>query len=115
MSTAVRVNTSVYAVTHIVGNIGLGLKRLVAGCGLDTTAITSSWTTTETAVATWLRSGQLRVVTLEVWDPATPNAPPVGRFDFDIEYDYYGDGDGELWMDGAYVNSVIRKLSLIHI
>ncbi|HXL62283.1 MAG TPA: hypothetical protein VN959_16685 [Mycobacterium sp.] len=109
MSTAVRVNTSVYAVTHIVGNIGMGLKRLVSGCGLDAAAITRSWITTENAVATWLRSGHLRTVTLEVWDPATSDTALAGRFDFDIDYDYYADGDGALWMDTGYVNSVIRK------
>jgi Bacterial HORMA domain 2 len=109
MSTAVRASTAVYAVTHIAGNIGVGLKRLVVGCGLDPMAIINSWTSTEKAVITWLRSRHLTRVMLEVWDPTRAGAPLVGRFDFDIEYDYYGDGDGELWMDTAYISSVIRK------
>ncbi len=109
MSSSVRVSTSTYAVTYVANKMVIGLKRLVVGCGLDASAIVSSWGAIEQAIDTWLKSRHLTAVVLEVWDTTRTGHPLVGRFDFDIDYGYYADGDGELWMDTSYVNGVIRK------
>ena len=47
---------------------------------------------------------------LEVFDPTLATGKDlVGRFDFVIDYGYYGDGDGELWLDPDTVSYAVRK------
>ena len=61
-------------------------------------------------MAAWLGSQHLRALVLEVFDPAKPaGADLVGRFDFTIDYTYYGDGDGDLWLDPDTVSYTVRK------
>ena len=38
MTTSVRVNTATYSATHVATNMLRGLKRIIAGCGLDVTS-----------------------------------------------------------------------------
>ena len=108
MTTAVRVNTATYSATHVATNMLRGLKRIIAGCGLDVTSFARDFAVLEQGVATWLRSGHLRELILEVWDPKDPSRL-VGRFDFTIDYGYYTSGEGDLWLDSETVAWAIRK------
>lgn len=108
MTTAVRVSSAVYSATHVATNMLRGLKQIIAGCGLDATKFARQFTVLENGVATWVRSGHLRELVLEVWDPKNPQRL-LGRFDFTIDYSYYGDGDGELWLDADTVAWAIKK------
>ncbi|MDS0133206.1 MULTISPECIES: hypothetical protein [unclassified Amycolatopsis] len=110
MTTGVRVNTAVYSTTHVATGMLRGLRQIIRASGLPTTKIINQWEVLERGVATWLGSGHLRALVLEVYDPAKPkNSDLVGRFDFTIEYDYYSDGDGELWLDPDTVAYTVRK------
>ncbi len=110
MNTSVRVNTSAYATTHVATNMLRGLRQIIRGSGLSIDRIRDEWQVLEDGVATWLGSGHLQALTLEVFDPRKPaGADLVGRFDFTIDYGYYSDGDGELWLDSDTVAFAIRK------
>ena len=109
MSTAVRVNVSTYAHTYVATNLLRSLKQLIQGCGLSTAKLVSDWQVLENGVSTWLQTGHLRGLVLEVLDPSKWSNDLVGRFDFDIDYGYYADGDGDLWLDPDTVEFVIRK------
>jgi hypothetical protein len=108
VTTAVRVSSAVYSATHIATNMLRGLKQIIVGCGLDGARFGSQFKVLENGVATWVRSGHLQELVLEVWDPTDPDRL-VGRFDFIIDFSYYGSGDGDLWLDPDTVAWAIRK------
>jgi hypothetical protein len=106
----VRANTNVYAATHVAANLMRGIKQIIRESGLDLTKLRSQWEVIENGAAVWLRSGELEALVLEVWDPGIlVGNDLVGRFDFVIDYGYYADGDGELWLDPDMVSYTIRK------
>ena len=108
--TTVSVNTSTYSTTYVAANLLRGIRQIVRLSGLNTTALTGDWDVLESGCATWLRTGDLRALVLEVYDPALPaGSDLVGRFDFTIDYSYYADGDGELWMDPDTIAYTVRK------
>ena len=107
MST-VSVNTAAHTATHVATNMLRGLKQVIAGCALDVVNIARDWAVLERGVATWLASHHLRRLVLEVWEKTNPGQL-VGRFDFTIDYDYYVDGEGDLWLDPDTVGWAIRK------
>ncbi|MHA6779632.1 hypothetical protein ACVGOW_01320 [Pseudonocardia saturnea] len=109
MST-VRVNTTSYAHTHVATNLLRGLKRIVQASGLSTASLIGTWSVLEDGVATWLGTGHLQTLVLEVFDPdRRAGNDLVGRFDFAIDYGYYSDGDGELWYDPDSIAFAVRK------
>jgi hypothetical protein len=105
---AVSVSTATYSATHVATNMLRGLKQIVAGCGLDTSKLVGQWSVLENGVATWVNSRHLEELVLEVWDTKSPTKL-IGRFDFTIDYSYYGSGDGDLWLDPDTVAWAIRK------
>jgi hypothetical protein len=110
VTTAVRVNTAVYATTHVATNMLRSVRQIVREAGLDPARLRDSWAVLENGVATWLRSGDLRRLVLEVYDPTRrAGGDLVGRFDFVIDYGYYADGDGDLWLDPDTVSYAVRK------
>jgi Bacterial HORMA domain 2 len=109
-STAVRVNTASYATTHVASNLLRSVRQIVREAGLDPVRLRNDWEVLENGVAMWLGSGHLRSLVLEVYDSTLPaGADLVGRFDFSIDYVYYGDGNGELWLDPDTVSYAVRK------
>lgn len=109
-ATAVRVNTSAYATTHVASNVLRSIKQIVVEAGLSLGYLQGNWQTLERGVATWLGSRHLRVLTLEIWDPNKPaHSDFAGRFDFAIDYGYYTDGDGDLWLDPDTVSYAVRR------
>jgi hypothetical protein len=106
--TVVGVSVGVYSATHVATNMLRGLKQIIAGCGLSTSKIMGEWDVLEDGVATWVDSRHLEKVVLEVWDTKKTDKL-IGRFDFTIDYSYYGSGDGELWLDPDTVAWAIRK------
>jgi len=109
MTVAVRTNVTTYATTHVATNMLRSLKQLIQGCGLDPARLLSQWAALEDGVATWLASGHLEALVLEVFDPSDRVDDRRGRFDFTIDYGYYPDGDGELWLDPRAVRQAIIK------
>jgi hypothetical protein len=110
LMTSVRVSTSTHSVTHVATNILWGLRRIVRDCGLNQAKISNQWGVLEAGTSAWLTSGHLRALVLEVYDPQrAAGSDLVGRFDFTIDYGYYPDGDGELWLDPDTVAFAIRR------
>jgi hypothetical protein len=108
--TAVRVNTTTYATTHVATNMLKSIRQIAREAGLDTTHLNNNWAVLENGVSTWLRSGHLQSLVLEVFDTTLATGKDlVGRFDFVIDYGYYGDGNGELWLDPDTVSYAVRK------
>jgi hypothetical protein len=110
MSTAVHVNVSTYATTHVATNLVRSLKQLVVACDLDATKLLGEWQVLERGVATWLSSRHLQALTLEVH---TAGGTLVARFDFDIDYTYHPAGNGDLWIDPETVSYAVRKTGAI--
>jgi Bacterial HORMA domain 2 len=108
--TAVRVNTTTYTTTYVAGNVLRSMKQLIAGCGLDPRHLADGYGTLELGIKTWLDSGHLQTVTLEVF--RRPGGGLVGRFDFDVDYGYGRDADGGFWLDPDEVAYEIRKCGL---
>jgi hypothetical protein len=110
VTSAVRVNVHAYATTHVATNMLRGMKQIIRESGLSINRVQSQWAVLEDGVATWLGSQHLKSLVLEVYDPHLPaDADLVGRFDFTIDYTYYGDGDGDLWLDPDTVSYTVRK------
>lgn len=109
MTTAVYVNTATYAATHVATNMLGSLRSIIKGAGLSPDLIRLQWATLENGIETWLASGHLKAVTLEVFDPGNRPGDFAGRFDFTIDYGYYAAGDGDLWLDPDTVAYALRK------
>ena len=107
MGTTVQVNVHTYATTHVATNLIRSLKQLVVSCGLDATKLLGDWRTLERGVETWLRTGHLTRLILEIYPTHTGTL--VRRFDFDIDYSYHPSGDGDLWIDPDTVAYALRK------
>lgn len=110
MTTSVRVNTHTYATTHVATNMLRSMKQIIRESGLSISRIQNQWAVLEAGVAAWLNSRHLTGLVLEVYDPGKASgADLVGRFDFTIDYGYYSDGDGDLWLDPDTITYAVRK------
>lgn len=107
--TAVTVNVHTHACTHVATNMLRSLRQIVRESGLSTTKMLEQWDVLERGVATWLASGHLKGLILEVYYPADTRDDRRGRFDFTIDYGYYADGDGDLWLDPDTVRRTVIK------
>src|SRR5580692_10143612 len=88
--TAVATYSYTHSVTYVADNILKSLKDIIRLSGLDPAQFVGEWATTTNALRTWLQSGDLNTVVLEIYDPRT-NAL-VTRWDIDIAYGWT-DGD----------------------
>ena len=62
------------------------------------------------ALQTWLQSGHLQAVVLEIFDPKTDQL--VGRWDIDVVNSASG-GDGGFWTDTDQIKYAVRKAGLL--
>ena len=111
MPTAVHVNTHAYATTHVATNLIRSLKQIIVACGLDASKLIGSWQTLERGVAEWLGTGHLTRLILEIYDPA--NNALIRGFEFDIDYGYHSQGNGDLWLDPDTVAYAVRKAGTV--
>lgn len=103
--TNVAVNTYTHSVTYLADNILKSFKDIIRLSGLDPAKFTNDWESNMRAIKTWLGSGDLEQVFLEVFDPRS-NALIV-RWDIDIVYGW--SGDGSFWTDTEQLKYAIRK------
>jgi hypothetical protein len=104
--TSVTVNTYTHSVTYVADNILKSLKDIIRLVGLDPTNLVNGWESNLRALRTWLESGDLRQVNLEIYHPTT-NAL-ITRWDLDIAYGWSSD-DGSFWTDTDQLKYAIRK------
>ena len=107
--TRVAVNTYTHSVTYVADNILKSLKDIIRLSGLDPTNLVDRWSSTTRALATWLHSGHLETVVLEILDPRTDAL--VGRWDIDVIYST-GLGDGSFWTDTEQIRYHVQKADL---
>ncbi len=93
MSTFAYVNTYAYSVTHLTDNMLRGLQELIRELGLSPQKFADDWRSSELAISTWLGSGQLYKLALEIYDPSEPDEAILIP-EFDIVYDTDSDDDG---------------------
>jgi hypothetical protein len=105
MSTFTVNYTYAHTVSHVTTKMLLLLKDIIREIGLDPSSFVSDWGTNEKAVSTWLASGHLQRVTLEVYSRAT--AKLVTRWDMEVLYSTVG--DGSLWVDTEAIRYNIVK------
>ena len=107
--TSVAVNTYTHSVTYVADNILKSMKDIIRLSGLDPTNLVEGWPSNMRALQTWLHSGHLETVVLEIFDPKT-NAL-AGRWDIDVIYTT-GLGDGGFWTDTEQIKYHVRKAGL---
>lgn len=107
--TSVAVNVTTHTSTYVATSMLRSLRRIIRDCGLSTEKMAEQWEVLEAGVATWLDSGHLEALILEVYDSSDRRDDRRGRFDFNIDYRYYTDGDGALWLDPDTVRRTIIK------
>ena len=107
--TNVAVNTYTHSVTYVADNILKSLKDIIRLSGLDPSEFVGDWETHMRGVQTWLYTGDLETVKLEIYDPKTDAL--IFRWDIDISYSWSG-GDGDFWTDTEQLRYAIRKAGL---
>ena len=107
--TSVAVNIYTYSVTCVADNILKSMKDIVRLSGLDPTNLADDWPSNMLAIQTWLYSGHLEIVVLEIFHPIT--GALVGRWDIDVIYTT-GLGDGGFWTDTEQIKYHVRKAGL---
>lgn len=105
MSAHLFVNTYAYSATYVADNVLLSLKEIIRESGLNPEKLTNDWFVLQLGLSTWLRTGHLKRVVLEVYKPLT--GALVGRWDFDISYGVVG--DGSMWINTEDVRYHILK------
>jgi len=108
--TSVIVNTYTHSVVYVADNILKSMKDIIRLSGLDPSGLVDSWRSKMIALQTWLQSGHLQAVVLEIFDPKTDEL--VGRWDIDVVYSASG-GDGGFWTDTDQIKYAVRKAGLL--
>jgi Bacterial HORMA domain 2 len=106
MST-VAVYSYTHSVTYVADNILKSLKDIIRLIGLDPANLVNSWELNMRAVRTWLDSGDLQRVVLEIYHPRTDVL--ITRFDVDVLYSW-SSGDGAFWTDTEQLKYHLRKI-----
>ena len=107
--TSVAVNTYTYSVTYVADNILKSLKDIIRLSGLNPSEFVGDWETNMRGIQTWLSTGDLETVKLEIYDPKTNTL--ILRWDIDISYGS-SDGDGSFWTDTEQLKYAIKKAGL---
>ncbi|SRR6266566_6588088 len=96
-----------HSVTYVTDNVLRSLKEIIRQSGLDPRKITDQWAVLHRGIKTWMESGHLERIVLEVYGPAAPN-DALGRWDVEISY-AYSDSDGLFWTDTDAIRYAILK------
>lgn len=104
--TVVAVYSYTHSVTYVADNILRSLKDIIRLSGLDPSNFVETWDSKMLALTTWLDSGHLSRVVLEIIDPYTDAL--ITRWDVDIQYSWTS-GDGSFWTDTEQLRYAIKK------
>ena len=110
MGVSVSVRSYTHATTYVAENILRSLKNILLYSGLDPDKLTDEWEVLHRGIKTWIDSGHLTKVVLEVFDPSTDAL--VGRWDVNISYEWSG-GDGQFWTDTDAIRFAIKKSGVL--
>jgi hypothetical protein len=90
MSTIVSVYTYTHSVTYVTDKLLTSIKNIVRLSGLNPAKLVNDWEVLERGIKRWLDTKDLEQIHLEVYNPKTDKL--VGRWDFEIYYNFQGDG-----------------------
>lgn len=107
--TSVTVNTYTHSVTYVADNILKSIKDIIRLSGLNPANFVNDWESNMRALRTWLYSGHLERVILEIFNPKTDTL--ILRWDIDIVYNW-SSGDGNFWTDTEQLKYHIRKAGI---
>ncbi len=107
---AVATYSYTHSVTYVADNILKSLKDIIRLSGLDPTNFAENWSSNMLAVKTWLATGDLKKVILEIYNPATDLL--ITRWDIEIVYGW-SDGDGSFWTDTEQLKYAIKKAGIL--
>lgn len=106
---SVTVYSYTHSVTYVADNILKSLKDIVRLSGLDPTKLVDGWDSNMRALRTWLDTGDLRKIVLEIFDSQTDAL--ITRWDIDIVYSW-SSGDGSFWTDTDQLKYAIKKAGI---
>lgn len=95
-----------HSVTYVADNILKSIKDIIRLSGLNPTDLVTTWASKMLALETWLHSGHLKKVVLEIYHPSTDAL--IIRWDVDIVYGWSADA-GSFWTDTEQLKYAIRK------
>ena len=104
MPTTVAVYSYTHSVTYVTDNILRSFKDIIREVGLDPGDM--DWEVLDRGIYTWIASGHLRRIVLEIYDPSTDKL--VGGWAVEVVYAYSVD-DGAFWTDTEAIRYAIRK------
>ena len=108
--TSVAVYSYTHSVTYVADNILKSLKDIIRLSGLDPAAFVGDWELNKRGISTWLGTGDLQKLVLEIYDPRTDGL--ILRWDINIAYQWTG-GDGSFFTDTDQLRYAIRKAGIV--
>lgn len=99
------------SVTYVADNLLRSLKDIIVKSGLDPSGFVGEWESNTRAIKTWLESGHLERLILDVYDPTTDRL--ITRWEIDIAYSWSGSGDGSFWTDTEQLSYAIKKQGIV--
>jgi hypothetical protein len=106
MAVSVAVRSYTHATTYVADNILKSLKNILLYSGLDPDKLVDDWNVLHLGIKTWIDSGHLEKITLEVFDQPSGNL--IGRWDVNVSYEWTC-GDGQFWTDTDAIRFAIKK------
>lgn len=107
---AVATYSYTHSVTYVADNILKSLKDIIRLSGLDPAAFVDDWPSNLNAVKTWLDSGHLEKIVLEIYNSS--NDALIIRWDIEVVYSW-ASGDGSFWTDTEQLKYAIRKAGVL--
>ena len=104
---SVAVNTYTHSVTYVADNILKSFKDVIRLSGLDPSNLVNSWDSKMRALNTWLGTGDLEAVVLEIFNPHT--GALITRWDIDVVHNWSLSAEGTFWTDTDLLRYHIRK------
>lgn len=103
---SVSVYSYTHSVTYVTDNILKSLKDIIRLSELSPANLVNSWESNHRAIRTWIESGHLECVQLEIFNPLTNKL--ILRWDLDIVYQY-SHSDGSFYADTEQLKYAIKK------
>ena len=97
--------TYAYSVAYVTNNMLKSMRRIVTAVGLDPSKFLNLWETYSQGIEMWLADGDMRSMTLEVYNPVTNIL--IQRWIMDVCYSDR-DGDGSFWVDTDQISRAIE-------
>lgn len=109
MSTFVSTPSYTHTVTHLTDKLLTSISTIIRDSGLDMGRLCRTRDRLEQGIKTWLESGHLEYVVLEIYEPGTDKLIRLWKFEV------FTDGNGEqgFWFDGADIRYHLKKAGVV--